>query len=86
MPILAFAHTRQDLLPKRRSLGCRTLIQVSDQARRELEAMMSPDERCCTAEHLAGLQALAATREADSELALLLRAIESNGEVYLQFI
>jgi hypothetical protein len=86
MPILAFAHTRQDLLPTQSSPGRRTLIQVSDQARRELEAMILPDERCCTAEHLVRLQVLAATREADSELALLLRAIESNAEVYLQFI
>ncbi len=47
---------------------------------------MSPDERCCTAAHSATLRALAATREADSEPALLLRAIESNGQVYLQFM
>lgn len=86
MPILAFAATRQGLLSTRRSLGRRTLIQVSDPARRELESMMPPEERCCTAAHVERLHALAATREADSELALLLRAIEASGAVYVQCI
>ena len=38
MPILAFAPSLDDLEPSLRSLGRRTLIQVSAQARRVLEA------------------------------------------------
>ncbi len=86
MPILAFAPSLDDLEPSLRSLGRRTLIQVSAQARRVLEAMVSQDDRCCTAEHVAILRGLAEQRESDSELQLLLRAIERSGQVYVRFL
>ena len=86
MPILAFAKRREDLDPSLETMGHRMLIQVSDDAQRQIQEMLNANKRCCRAEQVEHLRRIQLTRSYDAEVGLLIEAIERDGEVYCRFL
>jgi DNA-binding MarR family transcriptional regulator len=84
-PILAFARHHEHLRPTHEALGRRVLIQVTDLARRRIEEALDERGALHAYNHLDGLRSLA-RREIDSELLLLIDAVQQHGTVYVTFL
>jgi hypothetical protein len=86
MPVLAFVPSLGLLVPSRASIGQRTLIQVSEAAHYHLNPILRREGLRLDSEALPILRDLAAAREFDVELELLIHAIQQRGVMYATFV
>jgi hypothetical protein len=86
MPVLAFVPSLSLLIPSRASVGQRTLIQVSAAAFDLIAPILELEGPRLTVASLPMLRYLLASREFDSELELLIAAIEQRGGMYATFV
>ena len=86
MPVLLIARDLVDLASPSPSRRRKLLIQVSDAARRRVEHTFGTGFVRFDRRALPHLERLAAIREYDSEIALVVGAVERHGEVFARFL
>jgi hypothetical protein len=86
MPIVAFSRIPETITTSGPAEDERILIQVSDAVARRIVQKVGGRQGMLTGRHLPRLLALASLREFDSDLKLLTRALEAEGQLFVRLM